>query len=136
MSRTDNLKRQHQEIVKVVTEISGYLTPDKAKADANKVHSLLSSLAGKLKLHLGAEDKILYPELLKHNDVKVQSVTKKFMAEMGTIGASFETYLSKWKTPNDIQNNPVGFVADTKGLFDVLGKRVHKEESELYPLAG
>ena len=136
MSRTDNLKRQHQEIVKIVTEISGYLIPDRAKADAPKVHTLLSSLAGKLKLHLATEDKILYPELLKHNDEKVKVVTKKFMTEMGTIGAVFEGYLGKWKTPADIQNNPAGFVADTKGLFDVLAKRVTKEEAELYPLAG
>ena len=134
MARTDNLREQHKDIVKIVTDISGLLSPEKIK-DASEVHKLLLALSGKLKMHLAAEDKVLYPYLLKSKDANVHNVAKQFIDEMGSIGTAFEGYINKWKIKTEIEKNASGFIADTQGLFGVLGARVGKEESVLYPMA-
>lgn len=132
MSATDTYRRQHEDLVKVVVEISGYLDPEKAKKDAAQVSALLSRLVGKLKIHLAMEDESLYPKLLAHADPKVKEIATRFQKEMGTMKPVVEGFAKKWGSAMAIQGNPAEFVKETKGLFDALGKRVEKENNELY----
>lgn len=132
MSRTDSYRRQHDELLEVVTEISGKLDALQLAKDASEVRALLSKLMGKLKIHLAMEDKSLYPQLLKSLDPAAKKLAQRFIDEMGSIGLVVEKYAANWPSPTAIQKNANGFVSETRKLFEALGKRIVKENNELY----
>jgi len=74
MSKTKTFRDQHEELIKIATQISSRLNADALSKDANEVRSLLSKLLGKLNVHLAMEDRNLYPNLLKHPNEKVRSM--------------------------------------------------------------
>ena len=130
MSFTDKFRQQHEEILGMVGELNHKL---KAKADAQDVRGLLSNLAGKLNFHLAMEDKALYPRLIKQ-DADAGAVATRFMEEMGGLGAVFMQYNNKWQV-SAIRSDPDGFAIETRKVFVALGKRIARENAELYPLA-
>ncbi len=132
MLRTERFRNQHNELLKIATDISAHLNVDELSHDAREVRSLLSQLLGKLTVHLSMEDKSLYPELLKHSDEKISSLARKFIDEMGGIGESVNIYKDKWSNHIRIKEDPSGFIAHTKDIFNALSERIEIENSELY----
>ncbi len=132
MSQTKTFREQHDELLKIATEIASHLDVDALAKDASKVRSLLSRLLGVLSIHLSMEDKSLYPRLLAHDDVAIKSMAQRFMDEMGGIGKVLEEYKTKWMTVAKIQDNSAAFVTETKGIIDALALRIEKENNELY----
>ena len=130
MGFTDKFRQQHREVLDMVSELNQKL---KAKEEAQALRSSLSALAGKLNFHLAMEDKALYPRLMK-SEGAAQGVAKKFMDEMGSLAAVFQDYNNKWQV-SAIRNDPAGFAAETHKVFGALGKRIARENAELYPLA-
>jgi iron-sulfur cluster repair protein YtfE (RIC family) len=130
MSFTDKFRHQHGEILDIVGELNGKL---KDNADAQELRGVLSNLAGKLNFHLAMEDKALYPRIMK-KDAAASAMATKFMEEMGSLGAVFASYNSKWQV-TAIRSDPKGFAAETRKVFTALGKRIARENAELYPLA-
>lgn len=135
MSRTARYREQHVDIARVVTDLESELDAAKLAADASRARSLLSSLAGKITLHLAAEDSHLYPELAKSNNEKLKAAATKFAKDMGPIAKAFTGYIEKWPTPTAIKGNPAAFIAETKAVMGVLKDRIKKENTELYQLA-
>ena len=132
MSKTKSFRDQHDDLLKIVSEISAHLNVDELSNDASEVRSLLSKLLGKLNVHLSMEDKALYPKLLEHSDERVKSMAKRFIDEMGGIGKAVKAYKDKWPSALQIQKDPSDFIEQTKGIFDALAKRIEKENNELY----
>ena len=136
MGRTDRFRADHDTFLKQVTEISGYLSDDaKVAAGAAQIRATLSQLAGAVRLHLATEDQTLYPALAKCSDAKVAAMATSFQNEMGGIKKAFEDYSKKWGTPDSIKTNPKDFIKDSKAVFEVLGKRIARENNELYAAA-
>lgn len=130
MGFTDKFRQQHREVLDMVSELNQKL---KEKADAQDLRTALSALAGKLNFHLAMEDKALYPRLMK-SDGAAQGIAKKFMEEMGGLADNFEAYNKKWQV-SAIRNDPAAFASETHKVFAALGKRIARENAELYPLA-
>jgi hemerythrin-like domain-containing protein len=133
MQITKNFRDQHDDLLAVVTDITKKLDPQKLAIDAKDVRLLLSRLLGKLSVHLTMEDKSLYPRLLANP--KSKAVAKKFMDEMGGLGKVIDTYKNKWSSARKIQEDPISFIKDTRNIFATLGKRIEKENNELYKIA-
>ena len=134
MDRTSNLIKQHEDLAGLVTEINLYLEPEKIRENASKVRSILSSLGGKLRVHLVLEDKVLYPFLIKSDDKKIRELTDQYITEMGHIKVAFSDYSKKWSSPTTISAGAENFISDTQSVFSVLAKRIEKENNELYPM--
>jgi iron-sulfur cluster repair protein YtfE (RIC family) len=134
MPYTDNFRRQHQEILSVVGEIQARLQPEQVRTDPKSVRTLLSSLAGKLSIHLAMEDKALYPRMIQADVENSKAMATAFKSEMGSIGQVFAAYNQKWQ-PAQMTADPAGFVRETQDLFGALGKRIERENGQLYPLA-
>ncbi len=132
MSKTKSFRDQHNDLLKIASEISAHLNVDELSNDASEVRSLLSKLLGKLSVHLSMEDKVLYPKLLRHSDERVKSMAKRFIDEMGSIGQAVKAYKKKWPSALQIQKDPSDFIEQTKGIFDALVKRIERENNELY----
>lgn len=136
MALTDNLRRQHDELVSIVTSISNHISTESSVTEkAGEIRQLLSKLAGKLKMHLAMEDKILYPKILNNGDDAGKKTAKNFLNEMGQIGDVFKTYIDTYSTEKEIKHNPNDFINNTVELFKSLADRIEKENKILYPIA-
>lgn len=134
MAATDSFRKQHQEILAVVESIEALLNPATLAAKAVEARALLSSLLGKLSIHLAMEDKSLYPRLEQHALPEVRDTAKKFSAEMGGMKPLFADFGKKWADAA-IKADGAAFCAETKTLFAALRERVQRENSLLYRLA-
>jgi hypothetical protein len=130
MPFTDKFRQQHEEILAVVGELNQQI---KVRADAQVLRTVLSNLAGKLNFHLALEDKALYPRIRKLEG-EAPSLAARFQQEMGGLGGVFQAYNSKWQV-SVIRNDPEGFAAESRDVFHALGRRIARENAELYPLA-
>ncbi len=135
MSITKSYRRQHEELLSAAGEIASSLQVDTLSKDASGVSAQLSKMMGLLRIHLSMEDKSLYPLLLASEDEKVRKTATRFMDEMGGIADVVTAYSQKWSDSKAIENAPAAFIGETKGLITALGKRIEKENNELYPLA-
>ncbi len=134
MARTDNLRKQHDQLIALTQEISRNLTLSEVSTKTINITMLLSKLTGLLQVHASSEDKYLYPGLLKATDTKVKTITKRFLDEMGGIDKAVSEHNTKW-TIQIIKEKPNEFIKETKQLLATLGVRINKENAELYPLA-
>lgn len=134
MIASAHLRRQHQDVQDIVTEIAAQLETETLATRAVEVRKLLSTFFGKLRIHLSMEDDALYPRLLTHSDAEIHRVVQRFQSEMGGIAEEVERYRTKWTTASSIQQSPQEFICETNALFSALRKRIDKENQELYPL--
>lgn len=131
---TDDYRRQHEEILELVSKLSSYLYEQKLKNNAQEARKILSKLSGALKVHLAMEDNSLYPRLLVSKDEKIKEVARQFIEEIGGIAPVFNNYLNKWPNPASIESNPEEFINETSELFSALRNRIDRENNILYPL--
>ncbi len=134
MGLTDNLRTQHKEMLKIISEISSYLTSDELLQNTTEVQNLLSGLAESMGPHLKREEEWLYPALLRHPDKNINDVTRQFQEGMGGLLTEYQSYINKWTTAAAVQNNSEDFVKETTKIFNVLAVRIDKEDNELFSL--
>jgi len=134
MSRIDDLRATHKELIDIVGELSAMLFVNTVSEKSEEIRQLLSTLLGKLNFHLMMEDKHLYPDFFKHSDEKIRKVALDFSDEMGGIAPHIQEFRDKWSCANEIKNNPEEFISETRGIFEALAKRIDREDNELYPL--
>jgi len=135
MTDTKQFTEQHEDLMSVAHQLVIALDADALARDAWEARGILSTLAGKLKVHLVLEDNILYSELLSSPDENVRSVSRQFMDEMGGITKVFQDYLEKWPHAMAVEERPQEFNDETQIILTVLAERIEKEEKILYPMA-
>ena len=134
MAKSDRFRKQHDELLELANKLAAELDIAKLAKEASAARSALSKLAGKLTLHLGAEDQYLYPELLANGNSKTKEIAQQFVEEMGGIASAFLAYNEKWRTSSIIQASPENFIDETKAIYGALAKRIDMENNKLYPL--
>lgn len=134
MARTDNFRRQHDDLLSLANQIVAELEPARLAHSAEKVHGLLLQLAGKIGVHLAMEDQSLYPRLLESDDPELRALAQRFVDEMGGIAATFEDYVKAWGQ-SSIEGDPQSFARQSQAVFDALADRIARENEQLYPLA-
>jgi hemerythrin-like domain-containing protein len=80
------------------------------------------------------EDHSFYPALFNHPDKNIVAAATKYVDEVKGLKESFENYMSKWNSPEIVQNNPDDFINETMDLFEAISNRIYKEDNVLYPL--
>lgn len=135
MSFTDPYRKHHTELLDLTGQITRTFDATALQKDASQAFYLLSTLAGKLNVHLTMEDKALYPRLLSSNKEEVVQTTRQYIEEMGGIKIALGSFIEKWGNQTQIQSNPEDFISETTGLFEVLAARIEKENAVLFPMA-
>lgn len=135
MPRMALYMEQHAEIMQLAGELERLLEPESLGAAPAPAHQVLSKLSGKLSVHLAAEDRLLYPQLMNCTDPATQSMSKRFLEEMGPISKAFRAYAVRWGMQRTIQSEPDAFITETKAILAAVAKRIRRENRELYPLA-
>jgi hemerythrin-like domain-containing protein len=105
---------------------------DKLKKNPGTVLKMFAGFSGKLKIHLAMEDKGLYPMLAHHADQSIRVMGESYSKEMATITDAFLKFSQEWLNQGAIEKDPSGFIAATRKIFGQLGKRIDRENKELY----
>lgn len=132
MARTDNLRKQHAQILASAREINVMLDQPLNDTTVKIIRSLLSKMHGLVGLHLAIEDTSLYPNLLADTRPGIRTMAQAFMLEMGALTGTFDAHLKRWASGPGLLENQAAFVSQTRALFNALSKRIHRENTELY----
>ena len=134
MTATQRYRAQHAELFALVTQITPLLDDANLGKKAAEIRSLISSLAGKLSIHLAMEDKRLYPKLIAHSNPDVRALATHYSEEMGSLSDDFTKFNQCWLTAALIEKDPVTFVGEMKFVLTALQTRIDKEDNRLYKL--
>lgn len=127
------LKRQHEEIVDLISDLKKSIeAADNLEAGAFEIAQKINLMAGKLKVHLGTEDRYMYPYILEKGSDELKRVAQDYVAEMGTISDEFTDYKNRFNTKSKIIGDTKGFAAETAKILRVLEDRIKKEDMNLY----
>jgi hemerythrin-like domain-containing protein len=129
--KTQNFRRQHDELVALVAEMTPLLSVSKIKDNSQKIHSFISKFSGKLKAHLSMEDSILYPAILASAH---SNIANKYSKEMTALKPAIETFFRKYINIKTLEENPQEFINELTQIVDILKKRIDAEHRELYPI--
>ena len=125
---------QHKEIHESARKIQKCKSTAYVEIHAEDLTRNVAKLAGVLSSHLAAEDKYIYPILMRSQDVAVRECAKRFADDMSDLFKDFNAYKSIYNTSEKIRNESHKFVADTSIIIGALLNRLQKEDRKLYPL--
>lgn len=131
---TTRFRRQHEELMTIAKELTSLLDTRALAQDATTARRVLATFTGKLRIHAAMEDEALYPRLLACGDADVVAKASTLRAEVGDLYQSFFAFIGRWSTAEQIQKDPESFGRETMQELYRLGKRMKKENNELYPL--
>lgn len=128
----NNLKHDHQELLGIYADIQSAFE----KKDYALVKTKLNDFRSGLQNHLLTENVRLYIYLDHQlsNDETNSQLIKGFRREMDGIGRAVMGFLGKYETIGVDEDLAEHFATDFKTIGEVLGARIEKEESVLYPL--
>ncbi|MDF2591308.1 MAG: Hemerythrin cation binding domain protein [Clostridia bacterium] len=134
MGNKNDLIRQHKEIGEIIHVLKSNLQESKVRAEASQLAQNINFLAGKLRIHLLAEDESLYPKLMSGTDVKGKEIAERFSKEMGSLAQGFTDYKVKYNISSKILSDTDAYIKDTKIIIEALENRITREDNELYIL--
>lgn len=132
-----NIDKFHQDHASILSSVSQLRTLVQAGVaqNAGEISKVIVKISSVIKLHLAAEDRMLYPTLLSSDDPEVVKVGKSFQAEMGGIASAYVAFSSKWNLESKVAASPDAFRREANDIFKALHQRIQRENTELYPLA-
>ncbi len=133
MRRFDQMKDAHKQIYNVIDETEKMLKD--VREHAPEIAKGISRLAGTLKMHLGSEDKFLYPAMMASDDENLQNKATEFQTEMGGLSKEFAEFKEEYNTPGKVTKNKDIIEKDATAIFEKIRERMIREDNELYPLA-
>lgn len=133
--KTDILRRQHVEIMRLATSIADRGKLFAGLEDAYAISLDLAKLLGQLRIHLAQEDIHLYRAMIRSGDPAAIATAQRFATEMGGLAQLFEDFATRWSSSAVIAACFADFTRESRSIFSLLETRVRRENVELYPLA-
>lgn len=130
----DKFKREHVDLLTAVGTLRE-LVQTGVQEHAEAIVEQLVSMSAAIKLHLAAEDRMLYPALAGAADPRIAETGRQFQQEMGGLAGTYGAFAARWNLAAKIAHDPQGFRHEANEVFKALHTRVQRENRELYPLA-
>ena len=130
----ERFKQDHAAIMSSVTELKRLVQAGIAD-NAEPIARAIVSMSSTIKLHLAAEDRVLYPALTGSSVAATAQVAKKFQNDMGAIAAAYTEFSRKWNLGTRVAGEPEQFRKEAGLVFKALHERIQRENQELYPMA-
>lgn len=120
----DELKKDHEEIVEVLTKVK------KLGISSKDGQDMLLAAKGGLLAHLSKEDKRLYPILRKaaENNQNLKTTLDMFAKDMESVSKAAVEFFEKYEKGG----SGIEFAKDFGRLVGVLSIRIQKEENIIY----
>lgn len=128
----NNYLEQHKTVEAEIAIIKSLMNTDDILQNIEEIALHVSTLAGKIKIHLSMEDKYLYPNLQKSDDEQVKKLAEEYQKEMGDLSEKFVAYKDKYNTRPKILQNLSTLKQETTSILLAIEKRIQREEKELY----
>ncbi len=134
MSTLVDFRDRQTEILAMMSELKAMCTPQNLaiKPNAKAAHEHLCTLADKVKQHLAAEDRGVYPALLIHEDPKLKSLAWGFISGEKPLRKQFDSFYRKWLKDCDFEFTDE-FLVEARELFRVVEERLERERNVLLP---
>ncbi len=130
----DRFKQDHLKVLGSISELRTLAHAGVAE-NAGSIAKMIVAMSSVIKLHLAAEDRMLYPTLAKSTQPNAAEVGKKFQHEMGSIAVAYMEFTGRWNLGTKVAADPQGFKDDANKIFKALHQRIQREDKELYPVA-
>ncbi len=130
----DKFKQDHVAIFASVTELRKLVQAGIVE-NSESISKMIVSMSSMIKLHLAAEDRMLYPALVNSSSPAAAQIGKAFQSEMGNIAAAYMTFANKWSFAPRVAAEPEAFRSDANEVFKALHQRIQRENEKLYPMA-
>jgi hemerythrin-like domain-containing protein len=130
----DKFRKDHEEILAQVNELRELVNAGITE-NAAAIANLVITMSTVVKLHLAAEDRVLYPAYSKSNDSSISKIGQMFQKEMGGIASVYLEFVRRWSIPSKVSADPMRFREEANSVFKALHQRIQRENKELYPLS-
>lgn len=130
----EKFKKDHNAILTLVTELRKTSQAGVAE-NADAIAQQIRAVSSIIKLHLAAEDRVLYPAFAKSQNPSVSKIGEQFRLEMGNIASAYMAFSGKWGVGTEVAHHPDGFREAANNIFKALHQRIQRENQVLYPLA-
>ena len=130
-----NLERfetQHDAILHGIGELRR-LSQQGIAANAGAIARALVKVSATIKLHLAAEDRVLYPSAQRSGDSELARLAQRYQHDMGPIAAEFEAFARRWNTAAPLQARAEEFRREANAVLRMVWERMHRENREFYP---
>ncbi|NCA69236.1 MAG: hemerythrin domain-containing protein [Sphingobacteriia bacterium] len=130
----ESYRHTHHELRQMIEDLRSLLTPEqlRIRPNARTAYELLCDLGTRVRRHLAEEDRALYPSLLIHEDARVKSIAWGFISGEKPLRKAFDDYHRRWLKNCDF-NFTEEFLRETHEMFEMVEKRVEREEQVLLP---
>lgn len=134
MSNLESYRSSHAELRQMIDDLKSIMVPEllRIRPNAKTAYELLCDLGTKVRSHLAEEDRSLYPTLLIHEDPRVKSIAWGFISGEKPLRKVFDDYHKRWLKNCDF-NFTDEFLAETQEVFEMVSKRIEREELVLFP---
>lgn len=129
----DRFKHDHVVQMQMVTNLRGLVQAGVAD-NAPAIARQLIEMSSVIRMHLAAEDRVLYPAVAQAGDPAIADLGSRFQKEMGGLAASYTAFVGRWNGAKHIGADPEAFRAEANTVFKALHDRVHRENTDLYPI--
>lgn len=130
----DRFKQDHVAVLSSISELRRLIQAGITE-NSGSIAKTIVSMSSAIKLHLAAEDRMLYPKLEQSTYPGAADIGQKFQTEMGSIASAYMEFTRKWAFGPKIVANPDGFKVDANNIYKALFQRIQREDKELYPIA-
>jgi hypothetical protein len=127
VSRTRNLRRQHDAAVALVEKIVAATLNYAGREDAVKISLLLAKLHGSLRIHFAQEDCSLYPFMMDSAHPEAGATAEAFQSEMGNLASTFRDFAQGWSAADAIAADLSTFRRQSEQVFGALLTRIERE---------
>lgn len=129
----DRFKNEHAQILEGIAALRR-LSHAGIVDHAAEIARGIVAMSSVIKLHLSAEDRVLYPGLQASGDHGLAMLGRRFQQEMGSIAAAYVEFAGRWNTPGRVHGDPEGFRADANRVLKAVYERMQRENHDFYPL--
>lgn len=132
-----NIQHYHHDHAHIYQQINSLreLSRSGVRENALKISELITGTASRIKFHLAAEERVLYPTMAAVGDARVAVLGERYQNEMQGIAQAFADFVTQWRVPSRLAADPDGFRNDANTVLRALFDRLKREEVELYPIA-
>lgn len=132
MCFTNGLRNQNDRLLKIIDEVD--ILMKHPVENSIQIKQQLTSLLGTLQIHFNADEMVVYPKLMNHENHSVSKIASQCHEEVDELEIECLNYVKKWKIDGMIQRQPAIFAKETRMTFERLKNSIHLENKRLYPL--
>jgi len=128
----NNLKEQHQSLVRMLTDIK--IVAEVDPPDIDKIVTLLVVFQSAILEHFKFEVKVFYPELfiLMEQSGKSTEEPRQFLGKMAGIFDKLALFLGTYENKQKLVGRKNDFLKDLNDVTEILSARLKAEEDEVY----